>query len=135
MNPSTQPKGGDEPCAAPAETQSILTAHSTAASKGPQTSNPDAGLTVKMFPILKTGRWGKTVLPASIPWSLVAPHEAYAQKYHSQSLERLAQRGGLAPEELWHVILHKDWDGSSKYNVSEEEALEWLQKLLQEAQP
>jgi hypothetical protein len=42
--------------------------------------------------------------PRSVPWSLVLPHEAQAVKNHSQSLERLAERGGLAPSELLAVI-------------------------------
>ena len=31
----------------------------------------------------------------TIPWSVIAPHEAQCQKNHGQSLERLAERGGL----------------------------------------
>ena len=43
-----------------------------------------------MFPILND-----PVIKA-IPWVAIAPHEAQAQKNHSQSLSRLSQRGGLS---------------------------------------
>lgn len=42
--------------------------------------------------------------PRSVPWSLVAPHERQARANHSQSLERLAERGGLSPSELVAVL-------------------------------
>lgn len=41
---------------------------------------------------------------ASIPWAAIAPHEAQAMKNHNQSLERLAQRGGLCWSEAWGVM-------------------------------
>lgn len=40
----------------------------------------------------------------TVAWSFVAPHEAQARINHRQSLERLAQRGGLDPAELWAVV-------------------------------
>lgn len=40
----------------------------------------------------------------SVPWEVMAPHESMAQKNHSQSLERLAERGGLSPGEAWCVV-------------------------------
>ena len=42
--------------------------------------------------------------PRSVPWSLVAPHARQAEHNHSQTLERLAQRGGLSPAELVAVL-------------------------------
>lgn len=44
----------------------------------------------------------------SIPWAMIAPHEAQARKNHDQTLERLAQRGGLSPAEALCVM-----DGTS----------------------
>ena len=44
--------------------------------------------TERLFPIMGG--------PA-IPWSMIRPHERQAERNHSQSLERLAQRGGLDP--------------------------------------
>lgn len=40
----------------------------------------------------------------SIPWAMIAPHEARAQSNHSQTLERLAQRGGLSVKEALCVL-------------------------------
>jgi hypothetical protein len=51
----------------------------------------------------------------SVPWSLVEPLRARCLLIHSQTLERLADRGGLGPEELWaHVqapepFASRDW--------------------------
>lgn len=42
--------------------------------------------------------------PSSIPWSAIAPFENYAKRNHSQTLERLAERGGLSPVEAYCVI-------------------------------
>lgn len=41
---------------------------------------------------------------ASIPWSLIAPHEGQALANHQQTLERLAERGGLSACEALLVI-------------------------------
>lgn len=57
------------------------------------------------FPLLPTTAFeGVPKLPDSIPWTLIAPHERQAQANHSQTLERLAERGGLSPRELWAVM-------------------------------
>ncbi len=45
----------------------------------------------------------------SVPWSFVAPHEDQARANHDQSLERLNERGGLSPQELWAVVHGKRW--------------------------
>jgi hypothetical protein len=44
-----------------------------------------------------------------VPWSLIAPHEAQAQRNHSQSLERLAERGGLGSCEAVAVLEDRRW--------------------------
>jgi|ERR1700734_983672 len=41
--------------------------------------------------------------PASVSWSFVQPFAAQAENNHSQSLTRLAERGGLSPRELWCI--------------------------------
>lgn len=40
----------------------------------------------------------------SVPWEVMSPHESMAQKNHSQTLHKLAERGGLAPCEAWCVV-------------------------------
>lgn len=70
---------------------------------------------VKEFPILwphlRTERAELRALgcPRSVPWPLVAPHEAQAVRNHDQTLARLAQRGGLALQELIAVLEEKSW--------------------------
>jgi hypothetical protein len=60
----------------------------------------------KNFPVLWTYRreeqliWTRLGCPKTVPWSLLAPHEAQARKNHDQSLARLAERGGLDPTEM-----------------------------------
>lgn len=59
----------------------------------------------RTFPIMKTGVGGH----GTIPWDFIAPHEQQAQKNHRQSLERLAERGGLSWCEALAVVTDKDW--------------------------
>jgi hypothetical protein len=40
----------------------------------------------------------------SIPWSLISPYASQAKDNHDQTLERLAERGGLDPGELWCIV-------------------------------
>lgn len=55
----------------------------------------------RQFPILGE--------PLSIPWVAIAPHAAQAQRNHSQTLERLAERGGLSACEAVAVIEDRPW--------------------------
>jgi hypothetical protein len=62
----------------------------------------------RRFPVLRSG--GGAGLIASVPWLLVQRHEAQAVANHGgQSLEVLAQRGGLDPVELWCVVNDRAW--------------------------
>jgi uncharacterized protein (DUF1501 family) len=48
--------------------------------------------------------------PTSVPWDLVGPHERQALRNHSgQTLVRLAERGGLSPDELVAVLEDRKW--------------------------
>jgi hypothetical protein len=40
-------------------------------------------------------------MPRSVPWAFVEAFRDQAEENHGQTLERLAERGGLAPEEMW----------------------------------
>jgi hypothetical protein len=42
--------------------------------------------------------------PDSIPWEAISAHESQARANHGQSLDALAQRGGLSPYELLAVL-------------------------------
>lgn len=59
---------------------------------------------------------GRTVMPimgsllmSEIPWAMISPHERQAQINHGQSLERLAQRGGLGASEAIAIIEGRRW--------------------------
>jgi hypothetical protein len=57
-----------------------------------------------VFPIL-----GPMWAPREVPWWLVEPHRRQALANHSQTLERLAERGGLDPTELVAVLEDRPW--------------------------
>lgn len=67
--------------------------------------------------------------PRSVPWSLVEPHRARAMTNHGQTLEELASRGGLAPNEL-HAVMHdRKWRP-----MDAAESVAWLVEHLAAAQ-
>lgn len=56
----------------------------------------------------------------SIPWSVIAPWDDQARRNHgSQSLERLAQRGGLGPSEAVAVLLGQRWTPDHEVRAKE----------------
>jgi hypothetical protein len=63
----------------------------------------------------------------SIPWEMIAPHEAQALKNHGQTLERLNQRSGLDQGEALATL-----DGKGLWDVqrTREEARAELQRRL-----
>lgn len=68
----------------------------------------------RRFPVLWQGdrafmdRLRDLSCPRSVPWSLVEPDRRQAKRNHSQTLERLAQRGGLSPHELLATLEGRD---------------------------
>lgn len=44
-----------------------------------------------------------------IPWEMIEPHEKQAYSNHSQTLERLAERGGLSPCEAVAILEDRRW--------------------------
>lgn len=69
--------------------------------------------------------------PRTIPWDLVAPHENRALTNHSQSLTRLAERGGLSPQELIAVLTDKHW--KETYTLTNAFAVAVLLRILKES--
>lgn len=55
---------------------------------------------------------------ASIDWQLVVDHGGQAYKNHRQSVERLAERGGLSWVELYAVLNNQQWQ-----KIDENEAI------------
>lgn len=58
-----------------------------------------------------------------IPWSLIAPYEDQALRNHSQSLKRLAERGGLSMCEAMAVMSSASWE---KRPIAKPTVQDWL---------
>jgi hypothetical protein len=67
-------------------------------------------LSGKRFPIsLDDQRSICREVPESIPWEAISAHESEARANHGQSLDALAQRGGLSPYELLAVLFDRSF--------------------------
>jgi hypothetical protein len=64
-----------------------------------------------------------------IPWGVIAPHEGQAQRNHGQSLQRLAERGGLGVGEFWYVMNDIDLRAIS-YKDAEVKGKELAQSIV-----
>lgn len=62
------------------------------------------------------------MLMSEIPFAMIEPHEAQAKRNHGQTLERLAQRGGLAASEALDIIEGRRW-GSAEVCIENEHYL------------
>ena len=62
-----------------------------------------------------------TAVPVKVqlPWAVIAPHAEQALKNHSQSLERLAERGGLSCCEAAAILEDRRWAAISWNNTGE----------------
>jgi len=72
---------------------------------------------------LSERRGERPVIVRSIPWAMVADEtaERQSQKNHSQSVERIAERGGYSAGEAVRVIAGLGWNGG-KLCIPEREA-------------
>jgi len=67
-------------------------------------------MTDRTFPVLWQGsREHKAALarlecPRVVPWEFIAERREACLRFHDQTPERLAERGGLAPEEMLAVL-------------------------------
>ena len=60
----------------------------------------------------------KVRAPRRVPWEFVEPAREQAMRNHDQTLERLAERGGLAPGELRCALDGKDlWPHFTGYSA------------------
>lgn len=88
----------------------------------------------KMFPVHweqlsreeKTA-WETLGCPREVPWTLLAPHEMWAHRNHSQSLHTLASRGGLSPSEMMAIIREVKF---RSLNMTDREAIPHLIALV-----
>lgn len=87
---------------------------------------------MKTFPILMDGsdRRKYPDCPASVPWEFLAPHEERAKRNHSQTLTRLAERGGLSPGEMMAIVQDRCWSTLGRGPAAMREAIEWLKNAV-----
>lgn len=84
------------------------------------------GTAGRRFPVLNQQNCrqrDKKWMPRSVAWEFAETLREQATSNHSQSLEVLASRGGLAPEEMW---LAAHGHGLFKVKIDEQEAINWL---------
>ena len=86
---------------------------------------------MKRFPVLLSysdvGKFEDC--PKSVPWECIEPYEWQARRNHGQqSLQRLAERGGLDPTELVAVMERRSWRPMAMW-----EAINRLNQLISEA--
>lgn len=89
---------------------------------------------VKEFPMLPLDRKEREEFPnfpTSIPWDLVEPHRAMAMRNHDQTLERLAERGGLSPEEFYMIANGLRWGVNGTPPPSMKQAVDFIERLLE----
>jgi len=67
---------------------------------------------MKYFPILQGYNHSAPKIELKVPWELIALHEKQAYRNHGQTLERLAERGGLCSSEILSVISDITWQAN-----------------------
>lgn len=80
---------------------------------------------MRQFKILKSYDDKRTDLPTLFPWHLL--NEENAKRFHSQTLERLNQRGGLAMEEIYCNITGIDY---FKTKFDKDLILSWIKRQI-----
>lgn len=89
------------------------------------------------FPVLwqvsreRQRAWEALGCPRTVPWSILEPHEAQARSNHDQTLQRLAERGGLSPAEIVAVIEGHGLRWLLSGNVTDEIAVPTLLRYIE----
>lgn len=88
----------------------------------------------RLFPLLYPPKLNGT---RAIPWGMLEPHEDWALQNHGQTLQQLANRGGLSPLEVLCILDHKG--GGEKYvdpnGLLAARVAEYKHVLAQEGKP
>lgn len=71
--------------------------------------------------------------PSSIPWDVIAPYEGQAKANHDQTLQRLAERGGLSPMEAFMVMTGRSWRGENFTDDEQKKACAFIDTLVRES--
>ena len=79
----------------------------------------------RTFPVLK--QMTRAVMPPSVPWAFAESFRVQAERNHGQTLERLAERGGLCPEEMWLAAHGQPFSGR---HPGEAACIDWLGSAL-----
>jgi hypothetical protein len=79
-------------------------------------------VTERLFPVMHALLIG---CPTHVPWRLLS--EEWAQRLHGQSLEYLAERGGLDPTEIVANVHRLTWEETQF--VSEEQCIAIVKEL------
>jgi hypothetical protein len=84
--------------------------------------------TPEEFPVLWQGghkyeqRLAELGCPRRVPWKFIADHHEWCRVNHDQSPRKLAERGGLSPEEMVAVVRHIKLHKMPKMTADEEVA-------------
>ena len=91
-------------------------------------------INTRMFPI-QENRYNRKEpwdAPTEIPWSIIAPYDNRARRNHSQSLERLAEKGGLSPSEAMNILNDRDlFSGNHNYEAQREAGRRLRERVYQ----
>lgn len=66
----------------------------------------------------------RKTMPRSVSWAFAETFRAQAEDNHDQTLEVLASRGGLCPQEMW-IAAHGKGCRDIKL-ITEQAAIDWL---------
>lgn len=84
-------------------------------------------MTKRRFPILDQQHLPPQLrlkLPRFVDWDVVETYERAIERNHDQTLETLAERGGLAPEEIFAAA--HGLRVSAIRTIDKQRALDWL---------
>jgi len=82
------------------------------------------------FPVLRPfshTRKGENC-PKWIDWAKIAPFERQVIRNHSQSLEKLAQRGGLSPTEIYAAMNGLTLTAMNNGEYTDADCVEWIKE-------
>lgn len=99
-------------------------------------------MTNRRFPVLNHQNChprDRKTMPNSVPWAFAETFRAQAERNHDRTLEQLAERGGLAPEEMYRAAhgwgLYHMGERFMRGMIDEQVAIDWLYEAIGEVKP
>lgn len=83
---------------------------------------------MRHFKILKSCSEKRKDIPDYFPWHLL--NEENAKSYHSQTLERLNERGGLCVEEIYCNVTSTEYH---KVSFDHDKVIDWVKQQIEKA--